>query len=64
MVLDDISKEEFKRQFTQIKDYQNRKLSEDKVEDLIEWLTTEITKCSHFCRTYSTYTPKWSDSSA
>jgi len=64
MMLDNIAKKEFGRRFTQTKDYKKGNLKEDEVEDLIEWLTTEISKCSHFCRTYSTYTPKWSDSSA
>jgi hypothetical protein len=49
--------DEYKRRNGQIKDYRRNKLSEVEVKALTEWLTTEISTCSRFCRRNSTYAP-------
>jgi hypothetical protein len=48
------AKEELRCKFGQVKEH--KKLSIMEVDDLIGWLAAEISKPSHFCKKYDTYT--------
>jgi len=52
--IDRTAKEELRGRFGHVKEH--KKLSTKEVDDLIGWLAAEISKPSHFCKKYNTYT--------